>query len=246
MARITRDSLSLEEFGQYDEFKFFEEDILNIKAKRFNWPKEFLNNKTANRVTFIKTCNNITSDFFKKMVDHKLFKSIFTPPVIQIYMSEPDYTFGKPIYDQTLRFHTGLLSGFYHFHLLYDFRFHQKIDTLKIGIMDPFYRQKIRSQNLQFLTQKKKYESAEFSLKNLVKICLQNYFPNVGWRWIGAGHHAHVWTLRIIVMTLELGLWEAWEIRDLLREIYNKADCLNKLEGFLCVDVGAGRVKGAF
>jgi hypothetical protein len=129
---------------------------------------------------------------------------------------------------------------------MYDFRFQQKIDTLKIGIMDPFYRQKIRNQNRHFDIYQKKYESSEFSLKNLIKICLQNYFPNVGWRWIGAGHHAHVWTLIIITMTLELGLWEAWEIRDLLRTIYNTADCLNKLEGFVCTDVNAGRVKGAF
>jgi hypothetical protein len=107
---------------------------------------------------------------------------------------------------------------------------------MNIGITDPFSRQRIRNLNQNDKILKKKYFSENFDLKKFIKVLLENYFPNVGWRWIGAGHHAHVKTLELIVYTLEIGLWKASEVSGLLRDIYIKADILHKLEGFCAKD----------
>lgn len=232
MAKACETNQSIENFGEHEIVKIIREDVENIKRKEFSWEKEFADSKTLHRKLFLTFFNRINSQFFFEAIDAKIFKQIFTLPVIKLYMDNPNYTFGKKVYDETLRVHTQLLLAFLNLHLKYDFRYRAKIDTMKISTMDPFFRQKIRNANKNDPIIKEKYFCQSFSLKQFIKSLMENYFPNVGWRWIGAGHQAHVKTLEIIVHTLELGLWEANEIRELMRDIYSKADTLRKLENF--------------
>lgn len=224
LTKVVDDPTELINFGPQNIVKIIGEDIDNIKRKEFDWTKEYLQNKTINRKNFTAFFLKISGTFLTETIDNKVFKEIFTLPIIKIYMQNPNYTFGKPVYDETLRFHTNILACFNRFYLQYDFRFRPKIDTLKISILDPFYRQKIRNTNANDPILKAKYFNDTFNLKEFIKMCMLNYFPNVGWRWIGAGHEAHVRTLEILVHTLELGLWEANEMKDLLKDVFNKTD----------------------
>ena len=235
-------SETIENFNPNGIIKVIQTDMETIKKNEFDWIKEVHN--TTNRKVFVMMFNKMSGKEHSEMINAKIFRTVFTLPIIQKYMELPNYTFGNRVYDETLRFHTGLITGLIIFHLKYDFRFRDKIDSMKITMSDPFLRQKIRITNYHDKVLREKYFGEGFNIKKLIKILLENYFPNVSWRWIGSGHHAHTKTLELIVLTLELGLWEAGEMRDLLRDIYTKADTLTKLEKFCHAD--AGRLSDAF
>lgn len=70
-----------------------------------------------------------------------------------------------------------------------------KIDGDKYKLIDPFTRINLRKTNRMDKTIKEKYFSDTFDLKDFVYSLYDNYFPNVTWRYIGAGHFAHRITL---------------------------------------------------
>jgi hypothetical protein len=219
-----------------------EKDMEKMHESKWDWQKEFAD--TLKRKEFFISFEKLNKPEHIELIDASYFVDVFTPLVCQKYFEHPNYTFGNRVYDETLRFHTKLVQTFTNFHLRHDFRWRDKIDTLKLQLSDPFQRQKTRLTNLYDSTLRQKYFNSEFNLKKMIYTLLDKFFPNVSWRWIGSGHSCHEKSLYLLVVTLELGLWEASEIPELLKVIFNKTDNLVKLEEFCIND--QGRLGDAF
>jgi hypothetical protein len=143
-------------------------------------------------LSFAKTTiSKFSSVFDFEMLDHNLFQKIFPVKMIDQYLSVVNRQYGKPVYDKALRFHTNLLEIFLWHHLNADTRFHPKITTVDINVIDPFLRIKIRERNRADPMIKEKYYNSMFDLKKFIYMLLELYFPNVTWRYIGGGHRLH-------------------------------------------------------
>ena len=70
----------------------------------------------------------------------------------------------------------------------------------------------------------------KFSLKKFIYFLLDNYYPRVGWRWIGATHFVYYYTLSLIVMLFEYGFWEVDDFDLLLLKLYEISEVLVSLE----------------
>jgi len=59
---------------------------------------------------------------------------------------------------------------------------------------------------------------------------LDNYYPRVGWRWIGATHFVYFFTLKLIQILFELGFWKVSDFDMLLLKLYEISEVLVSLE----------------
>lgn len=137
-------------------------------------------------------------------------------------------SFGNQVYDESLRFKTILLNCFKNFYLEEDFKFHYKVVYSDKFEFDEQVRNCIRERNKYDLTEY--YDSDSFSLKSFVFVLLDNYYPRVGWRWIGAGHYVYHITLEIIVVLFELGYWSVADLKPLFFKLYEICEVLISLE----------------
>lgn len=64
----------------------------------------------------------------------------------------------------------------------------------------------------------------------MIFFLLDNYYPRVGWRWIGASHFVYYLTLKIIVNLFELGYWQVADFDKLLLKLYEISEVLVSLE----------------
>ena len=132
------------------------------------------------------------------------------------------------MYDESLRFKTILLNCFKNFYLEKDFKFHYKVVYSDKFEFDQRVRNTIRERNKVDL--QSRYVSENFRLKDFVFVLLDNYYPRVGWRWIGAGHYVYHITLEIIVVLFELGYWSVADLKPLFFKLYEICEVLISLE----------------
>ena len=107
-------------------------------------------------------------------------------------------------------------------------------------------RIRIRETNLNDEELKKKYFSETFNLKEFVFQLFDSFFPNVSWRYIGAGHFAHRIALQLTEYLFQLGLWTYEDHQRLVKTLLEKSENLIKLEDSCIKDAQANRVRGAF
>jgi hypothetical protein len=182
-------------------------------------------------VNLVKTTiSKFSSIFDHEMLDHSLFQTLFPLKVIDQYLRIVNRVYGKPVYDKALRFQTNLLEIFLWHHLCPDTRFHSKITTVDINVIDPFLRTKIRERNRNDQKLKDKYFNSSFDLKKFVFMLLENYFPNVTWRYIGGGQEMHRWSLYLLLQIFELGLFKVEELGELVNVLLQKLENLLVLE----------------
>jgi len=160
----------------------------------------------------------------------KLYQEAFSINLISEYVSRPNNLFGAPSYDKALRIQCDLLQIFLVYHLKSDFKFHMKIDGDKYKLIDPFTRIHVRKTNSTDSAIKEKYFSDTFNLKEFVYSLYDNYFPNVTWRYIGAGHFAHRITLQITEFMFQVGLFTYEDVDRVLKLILEKSENLLTLE----------------
>ncbi len=59
---------------------------------------------------------------------------------------------------------------------------------------------------------------------------MDNYYPRVGWRWIGASHFIYYLNLEIILTLFELGFWSVDEQECIFLKLYEICEVLISLE----------------
>ena len=75
-------------------------------------------------------------------------EKMFSLEYIDLITNFPDYTFGQPIYNQSLNFYSYLLELFTNFYIERDFSVLDKIDAQDIETYSPIARHYIREKNL--------------------------------------------------------------------------------------------------
>jgi len=170
--------------------------------------------------------------------NNSLATKIFSLEMIKQYMPYMSKKFGKAEYDESFRLQGEMIFFLYYFHLKTDFRFLRMIDISKIKAINPLTRINIRESNIKEQIMEK-YINIDFNVKELIFHVLMNFFPNVTWRYVGAGHYLSLTILMITRMFFEYGLWDIGDTyrisRILLEKIVNLSTledaCLNDIKG---------------
>ena len=249
---FTQNIDNVEESVPKDAYEKMMEHIELFRTGKFDWIKEqhstntirkltrdifdFKNNTRFQRENQERTDERLMLKKYEQ-INPAFMQKLFKITTIQGYLRHPDFSFGKPVYDNALRLHTELLMIFNVFYLRADYKNIQKIDTTKLKIIDPLTRIHIRTMNRNDPDLTKKYFNKVFDLKKFLKQVLDDFFPNVTWRYLGAGHHANRLALEIINFMFEIGLWEIDDLEDLLKLLTLKIENLNKLE-LVCISDG--------
>ena len=67
-------------------------------------------------------------------------------------------------------------------------------------------------------------------MSQFVYFLLDNYYPKVGWRWIGANHAIFYNILILVLNLLQLGYWRQEDMSILLNKLFNVSEILIVLE----------------
>jgi hypothetical protein len=213
-------------FEPYDKlirhYKLFE-------SKLFNW--ETVSSELEGLATFLKfTSSKLLHPLDILYIDHKFLRQIFPVTLIQAYTSVVSRAYGTPIYDHALRIQTYLTENFIFHHLEPDIKYQPRVRAQDINLTDPIGRIRIRERNRNDKLLKQKYFSDEFNIKTFVNVLLENFFPNVTWRYVGGNQEMHRRTLTIILRLFELGLMEVDEMPEFTGLLLQKLENLLVLE----------------
>ena len=176
----------------------------------------------------------------------KFYQEAFPIHLIQEYISRVNNLFGTSIYDLALRLQCDLLQIFLIFHVKYDFRFEAKMPADKYRVIDPFTRIDIRETNRNHEKLKNKYFNKKFNLRQFIQKMFNNFFPNVSWRYIGAGHFAHRIAIQITEYLYQLGLWSHADNEEIMKILLEKCENLNALEKVCSSDAKANKISEKF
>lgn len=158
----------------------------------------------------------------------KFFKKVFPPDLIFLYFKNLNMSFGNRVYDESLRFKTNLLQNFKDLYLEGDFMYNYRIKYESGFDFTATTRNYLRAKNREEMLAL--YETPTFSLKEFLFFMLDNYYPRVGWRWIGASHFVYYLTLDIIVSLFEIGYWVVEDLEQLFLKLYEISEVLVSLE----------------
>lgn len=157
-----------------------------------------------------------------------IFKKAFPLECIALYFKNINMSFGNKVYDESLRFKTSLLRCFKDICLEADFVFNYRVKFDNGFDFNAQLRNCFRAANRRELLAI--YETPEFSLKEFIFFLMDNYYPRVGWRWIGASHFVYFLTLEIIVFLFELGFWTVSDQEALFLKLYEICEVMVSLE----------------
>lgn len=158
----------------------------------------------------------------------KLFKRVFPLECIALYFRNLNLSFGNKVYDESLRFKTNLLRCFKELCLESDFVNNYRIKFDNGFDFNAATRNAFRAANRKEIVAE--YETAKFNLKEFVFFLMDNYYPRVGWRWIGASHFVYYLTLEILVLLFELGYWTVSDQEAMFLKLYEICEVLVSLE----------------
>lgn len=158
----------------------------------------------------------------------KIFKHTFPFDCIFLYFKNINMSFGNKVYDESLRFKTNLLRCFKDLCLEADFIFNCRIKFDNGFDFDAQTRNAFRANNRKEICQL--YETHVFSLKAFIFFLMDNYYPRVGWRWIGASHFVYFLALELIVVLFEFGFWTVNDQEALFLKLYEISEVMVSLE----------------
>jgi hypothetical protein len=246
-SKFTKDKSEKEVFQEINSnFKNFTEQMKKCLISEFSWDTLASEVRVQRNLTTFKGMTTMKNNNYMaySVLTTEHFQKAFPLTMIQEYCIRPNFMFGTPIYDQALRLQCDLLQFFYFFNLKADFKFHSKISGNKYKIIDPFTRINIRALNRGDKVLREKYFNEDFNLKEFVYGLFDDFFPNVSWRYIGAGHFAHRITMQITEYLFEIGLWEYEDVEKLVKILLEKSENLITLEKVCEND--AGKLSASF
>ena len=217
----------------FKDLKTIKEVISRIKEDRFAWDKT-----TASTLKlFLSKLSELKDPIYLQFGNIEFIREKFPLENFKhfVYLNYGRIG-GSPVFDELIRANTNLLRFFYYSYLKKDLVYSPCIKTDTCFLYDPVYRQKIRINNLGNKKIIEKYFTTSFDLKKFVYKCIEQFFPNVSWRWVGGKQYAHYYTLCIILEMLEYGLWEKQDLDKLLTKIYSVSEIMYNLENNIYKD----------
>ena len=184
------------------------------------------------RAKFVNHFNSIIEDPKNKLilVNTLPLEEIFPLKFIDLLTDNPDYSFGQPIYNNTLNFYSYLLDFFIKFYLEKDMQTIDKIDAENIQTYTPLARLKVRAKNRrnQFILDK--YFNQNFNLHKFAVKLVEKFVPGATWRWIGGNHKAHIYCIKICKILMEYGFLDENECEEIKNALYLKIQIYKSLE----------------
>ena len=226
---LTTKKQDVASIADLNHLKIMQEHYRLFAAGKFTYEQEFEN---AHQIytKLNKTITKFCHAFDTQMVQTKLIQLMFPLDLIDNYLGIVNRTYGQPVYDKTLRLQTSLIEIFLWHHIKADTRFNLSMSTTNLNLIDPFLRIKIRESNRKDEKLNQKYFNSKFNLKKFILKILDLYFPNVTWRYIGGGQQMHRWSLQLVLVMFELGLWNYDELHELVNILFQKLENLLILE----------------
>jgi hypothetical protein len=226
---LIKQKKDISQISDLKHIQIMQEHFRLFAAGMFTYEKEFENAQTI-YAKLNKSITKFCHSFDTQMVQTKLIQLLFPLDLIDNYLSLVNRTYGQPVYDKTLRMQTSMMEIFLWHHVKSDTRFNLSMSTANLNLIDPFLRIKIRESNKNNEQLRQKYFNSKFDLKKFVYKILDLYFPNVTWRYIGGGQQMHRWSLQLVLVMFELGLWEYEELNDIVSVLFQKLENLLILE----------------
>lgn len=228
---------SVFELGFPKPMNFLSKDYILCQNGVFKWDDI--------EVPFIEERANFTKELISIIEDPKTklifmntlpLEEIFPLKFIDLITDSPDYTFGQPIYNQSLNFYTYLLDFFCKFYLEKDFQILDKIEAEDIETYSPIARIRVRRKNLQNQFIRDKYFNKDFNLQKFAVKLVEKFVVGATWRWIGGNHKAHIYSIKICKMLMEYGLLEDLECEEIKNILYLKIQIYKSLETIIDKD----------
>ena len=207
-----------------------EEDVPKIYKESYSWKIT----KAREYKIFFNKLMNLQGVLYYEFANNDYLRKKLKVEYFHIY-AQVDYgrVGGSATYDEVIRCFTNMLTFFNHSVLMKDFAFLPRLEAQNCFLFDPIFRQKVREINRSNPDIEKIYFQSKFNIKKFIFLCIEKFFPNVGWRWTGGGHEAHVQTLIMVNILFEYGIWEIKDINKLLTQLYAISEVMFNLENFM-------------
>ncbi len=231
----TTNNQTVLELSNPNYFNFLKKDYENLVNQTFKW-EEIEIPSIQVRSDSIKSFNVAIDDFKITFLNTEPFEKLISLKFLDLITEKPDYTFGQPIYNNSLNYYTYLLHFFINFYLKKDFHLLDKIDAEDIETYSPLSRHYIRQNNRDNDYIRKKYFNEEFNLIKFAIKLVEKFVPGATWRWIGGNHKVHVYCIEICKMIAEYGIATQDECDQMKHALYLKVQIYKSLEAIVNKD----------
>lgn len=227
--QILKEKKEISSIPDLNFLKIMQDHHALFKTGKFSYEQETENVKKI-YLKLKKSISKFCHYFDSQMIRTYLIQLMFPLDLLNCYLGQVNRMYGTPVYDNTLRLQSSLMEVFLWHHFMSDVRFNPSMTTTNMNLIDPFLRIKIRDYNRSDQKILDKYFTANFNIKKFMFKLMDLYFPNVTWRYVGAGQQMHKWCLSLMLSLFELGLFEYSELNDVVNALFQSLENLLILE----------------
>lgn len=214
------------------EIHAIHKDMENLYQHSFKWLDMEVKDITS-RAAFVKQLNESILELNLNILNTIPFEQLFPLKFIDMITECPDYTFGQPIYTESLNFFTNLLDFFIKFYLKKDLCNMDHIDAEYIESYSPIAREHIVKKNQRNRKFMEKYFNSDFNLHKFAIKLVDKFVVGCTWRWIGSYHKAHIYSVEICKLLMEYGLINDDQIQEIKTMLYSKIQTYKTLENII-------------
>ena len=216
------ESESLKDFEELKEINKM------LEASDNNWEEVMKKIKYLNRI--LESLGDLSQIYDVALLHLEPIQIRLNPQLLRSLLLRSNNNFQSNSYGITMAFQKHLLKIFAFLHFEADTLFLPRISTGNLNIMNPFSRVSVRKRNRsnQFLLNK--YESPSFNFKQFIRDLLDHYFMLTNEAHSFDSHEIHRVILRMALKALEIGWYANEEVEDLISDILNKLNALQKIE----------------
>lgn len=207
----------------------FSKDYKALLSQTFKW-EDIGIPSIEHRANFVNYFNQSDAKILITSLNTAPLEQLFPLKFINLITDCPDYSFGQPIYNQSLNFYTYLLDFFIRYYLLKDLKTLDKIDAQDIESYSPLARHSIREKNHNNSYIRLKYFNEQFNVHKFAIKLVEKFVPGATWRWIGGNHKAHVYCIKICKLLMEYGLLDEAQCEEIKHALYLKIPVYRSLE----------------
>ena len=216
----------------------FAKDYKSLLSQTFKWDDIGIQS-IEQRANFVNYFNQSDAKILITGLKTAPLEQLFPLKFINLVTDCPDYSFGQPIYNQSLNFYTYLLDFFIRYYLNKDLKTLDKLDSQDIETYSPLARHAIREKNRNNSYIREKYFNAEFDVHKFAIKLVEKFVPGATWRWIGGNHKAHVYCIKICKLLMEYGLLDESQCEEIKNALYLKIPVYRSLETIIDRDASS-------
>ena len=220
----------------------FENGVNNLKKdfdklhhNNFKW-QDMEIEEIKERVIFMKLFNQNISALSLNILNTIPFEQLIPLRFIDMITDYPEHSFGQPIYNESFRFFSHLLTFFKRFYLMKDLQGVDRIDAEFIASYTPISREFVVKKNQNNKKIIDKYFSSNFNLHQFAVKLVDKFVVGCTWRWIGSDHTVHVEAIEICKILMKYGLVNTEQIEELKVVLYSKIQTYKTLEDIIDAD----------